>query len=125
MKNNIILIIEGSTKTKSGSSKEFVGAASTREQAFKVCQEQSKRELFEFFQISKYNLFNNTYIGSSEHIVPYQEYTDDGHLTPFSKRVNGKCLTGLWGPYCGECQKTFGQELNKSIKNLSSLPKNK
>lgn len=46
MKNNTIYIIEGISRTKGGHPPEFVGAAQTREQAFKVCLQQSKRELF-------------------------------------------------------------------------------
>lgn len=119
MKNNTIYIIEGISRTKGGHHTEFVGAAQTREQAFKVCLQQSKREIFETFTLTQYNIVTNNYVGSSETVFPCQEYTNDGHLTPESKRVDEKCLQGAWGPYCSECRKAFNLSLSQTLK----LPK--
>jgi hypothetical protein len=117
-KKNIIYIIEGTTRVRGGHNQEFLGAALDREQAFKVCRDQSKRELFETFTLTQYNLTTNQPVGSGETVWPYQEYTDDGHLTPVSKRVDGQCLQGMWGPYCAECRKIFSLELSKKLAPL-------
>ena len=113
MKKDIIYIIEGVCRTKGGDTTEFVGAALDKEQAFSVCLDQSKRELFETFKICQYNLKTNKHVGSLETVYPYQEYSADGHLAPESQRVNGKCPQGAWGPYCGPCRQTFFSELDR------------
>lgn len=115
MKKEIIYIVEGVTRTKGGTNTEFVGAALDKEQAFKICLDQSKRQLFETFNVCQYNLKTNTHVGASEIVFPYQEYSADGHLAPAYKRVDGKCPQGFWGPYCHPCRKAFNDELNKKL----------
>lgn len=113
--DSIVLIIEGIAKVRGGTTKSFLGAAVNRQQVFQVCQDQSKREMFESFQISRYNILTNTYVGASETIYPYQEYTEDCHLVPEAKRTNGYCPQGLWGPFCFECRKKQSQELSQKF----------
>lgn len=116
MKKETIYIVEGVYRTKGGDNAEFIGAAIDKKQAFEICLDHSKRELFETFKLCLYNLKTNKYVGSSEIVYPYQEYSADGHLAPINKRVNGKCPQGFWGPYCGPCRQNFFSELDTKIR---------